>query len=66
MRESGSHFDLLAKPGSHYSELWKSQHKFADGVPPRRPKHEDKHLHLELFDHRHNGGCCRSGGECKR
>ncbi|KAM3722304.1 Iron-sulfur clusters transporter ABCB7 [Dirofilaria immitis] len=27
MIESGSHFELLAKPDSHYSSLWNSQHK---------------------------------------
>ncbi|VDN34139.1 unnamed protein product [Gongylonema pulchrum] len=65
--ESGSHFELLKKPHSRYAELWRSQHKYAGGVPPKvsKPKHDE--LLLELLDNRLDDGCCRSGGgACKR
>uniref|UniRef100_A0A1I7W428 Iron-sulfur clusters transporter ABCB7, mitochondrial n=1 Tax=Loa loa TaxID=7209 RepID=A0A1I7W428_LOALO len=67
--ESGSHFELLAKPDSRYSDLWKSQHKYSEVVQPKQPnshKHGSEHLHLKSFDNHRNDGCCRSGGGCKR
>ncbi|VDK69029.1 unnamed protein product [Onchocerca ochengi] len=67
--ESGSHFELLAKHDSRYSDLWKSQHKYAEVVQSKEPishKHESEHLHLESLDNRRDDNCCRSGGGCKR
>uniref|UniRef100_A0A915PWS2 Iron-sulfur clusters transporter ABCB7, mitochondrial n=1 Tax=Setaria digitata TaxID=48799 RepID=A0A915PWS2_9BILA len=64
--ESGSHFELLAKPDSHYSNLWKSQHKYAGVVRPEQlttHKYKQEQLH---FDNIRDNGCCRSGGGCKR
>uniref|UniRef100_A0A0R3RW45 Iron-sulfur clusters transporter ABCB7, mitochondrial n=1 Tax=Elaeophora elaphi TaxID=1147741 RepID=A0A0R3RW45_9BILA len=66
--ESGSHFKLLAKPDSRYSDLWKSQHKYSEVVKSKQStphEHGSKHLHLGSFDHR-DDGCCKSGGGCKR
>uniref|UniRef100_A0A0M3KKE0 Myostatin n=1 Tax=Anisakis simplex TaxID=6269 RepID=A0A0M3KKE0_ANISI len=66
--ESGSHFELLMKPGSRYAELWHSQHKFADGVPPKSKEGDDKkrHVHPQLdFDMFRDDGCCKQGG-CNR
>ncbi|VDM44742.1 unnamed protein product [Toxocara canis] len=65
--ESGSHFELLLKPRSRYAELWHSQHKFADGVPPKPPKQEPEHQHPQAlqFDFGPDDHCCRSGG-CNR
>uniref|UniRef100_A0A915AF47 Iron-sulfur clusters transporter ABCB7, mitochondrial n=1 Tax=Parascaris univalens TaxID=6257 RepID=A0A915AF47_PARUN len=64
--ESGSHFELLLKPRSRYAELWHSQHKFADGVPPKQPSDAAKQRRqqaLEL-DFKPNDQCC--GGTCNR
>ncbi|EJW88825.1 ABC7 protein [Wuchereria bancrofti] len=62
--ESGSHFELLAKPGSRYSDLWKSQHKYSKQLTSHN--HGSEHLHLGSFDNHRDDGCCRSGGGCKR
>ncbi|VDO14115.1 unnamed protein product [Brugia timori] len=62
--ESGSHFELLAKPASRYSELWKSQHKYSKQLTSHNQGPE--HLHLGSFDNHRDDGCCRSGGGCKR
>nr|ALI16774.1 HAF ABC transporter subfamily C [Dirofilaria immitis] len=69
MIESGSHFELLAKPDSHYSSLWNSQHKYAEIIKSKKStsyKHESEHLHLKSLDNRRDDSCCRSGGGCKR
>lgn len=55
--ESGNHYQLLGKNG-RYADLWRSQHKYADGVPPK--VREDKHKHDELLLEMESGGCCGS------
>lgn len=62
--ESGSHFELLAKPGSRYAELWHSQHKFASEVPSRERKEDPfnhREIHHDLCRHGSGDDCC--GGQ---
>lgn len=66
--ESGTHFQLLAKPNSRYSELWHSQHKYANGEPPEPPK-EDEHRHHhkeELVFDDDDDSCCGTHSGCNR
>ncbi|VDK75299.1 unnamed protein product [Litomosoides sigmodontis] len=65
--ESGSHFKLIAKTNSRYSDLWKSQHKYSEVVRPKPSTSDElEHLHLGSYDNHRDNGCCRSGGGCKR
>ncbi|VDD94980.1 unnamed protein product, partial [Enterobius vermicularis] len=57
--ENGNHFELLKRNG-RYADLWHSQHKYADGVPPKVRKEEYKHKHEELIFDVGSGGCCGS------
>lgn len=62
--ESGTHTELLQKPGSKYAELWNSQHKFSNngGVPP---KVRDKSLDELLLELDEAKKCCGSSS-CNR
>ncbi|VDN03131.1 unnamed protein product [Thelazia callipaeda] len=68
--ESGSHFELLAKPNSHYAELWRSQHKYASRTQPgplSLQNNAKKYFNLELLeDTFRDDNCCRTGSGCKR
>lgn len=59
VHEKGTHFELLSKPGGRYADLWRSQHKYAGGVPPKKRTPEDytrKQLQLDLDS---DDSCCR-------
>ena len=56
--EQGAHTELLARHGSIYSELWRTQNsvvtKHDSGV---ERDHHDHHHHHHEHDHHHDGGC---------
>ncbi|MFH4978899.1 hypothetical protein AB6A40_005608 [Gnathostoma spinigerum] len=61
--EKGDHVSLLNTPGSRYADLWRSQHKYADGVPPRtnhEPYYDPRTEELDFSD----SGC--KGCGCNR
>lgn len=60
--ESGTHQELLAISGSKYGELWRSQNRFAGGVPPKVKKQDDLDLLAELEEQKK---CCGPTG-CNR
>lgn len=47
VREHGTHSDLLARPGSKYGELWRSQHRYgweAEQIQKRKHKEAEEFL----------------------
>uniref|UniRef100_A0A0N5B194 Iron-sulfur clusters transporter ABCB7, mitochondrial n=1 Tax=Syphacia muris TaxID=451379 RepID=A0A0N5B194_9BILA len=59
--ESGNHFELL-KANGRYANLWRSQHKYAGGVPPKPVKTHEHLVHDYLKDRSSGGDCCGSDG----
>ena len=53
--EEGTHTDLLALPGSYYSQLWESQHSLTSNTTINTTKKEEIHHHHH--DHGDCGGC---------
>lgn len=60
VKEYGNHYELLRLNG-RYADLWHSQHKYADGVPPKVRQDERKHKDNLLLDFK-NGSCCGPDG----